>query len=104
MDKKSIGMVLTREEYTIIEKAAKKSALLIRAWCRSRLDKAEAWDKLHLDVPFPPYNRALEVKLTIVVTEDDWEGYRFVAHSLGVSLARWARTRLVEIARTEVAS
>lgn len=102
MAKKSIGMVLTPEENEIITKAAKKSALLIRAWCRLRLDKAEAWDKLHLDVPFPPYDRAYQVKLTVVVNEDDWEGYRFVAHSMGVSLARWARTRLVEIARSEV--
>lgn len=102
MVKKTIGMVLTREENALIEKAAKKSALLIRAWCRSRLDMIEARDKVNLDEPFPPYERALEVKLGIRINEDDWDGYRFVAHSLGVSLARWARTRLVEIARTEV--
>lgn len=102
MDKKSIGMVFTREEYAIIEKAAKKSALLIRAWCRLRLDMAEAEDKKDLDKPFPPYERTIEKPFTVMVNEDDWDGYRFVAHSLGVSLARWARTRLVEIARKEV--
>lgn len=101
MATKSIGMRLNMVERNLIIEAARRHPMRVTAWCRERLERMWNVEKDNLEDEFPKLRCGFGTSFTITVPEETCEKYRKLAHAEGVSLARWARTRLVQIAMLE---
>ena len=88
-------------ERNLIIEAARRYSMKVTSWCRERLERIWAIEKDNLEEKFPQLRSGFGTPFTVRVSEETCEKYRKLAHAEGVSLARWARTRLVQIAMLE---